>query len=57
MDVIVERCCALDVLKDTNVACVRVPGPRRQAVHQILTFGTTTVEPLALSDLRGSLAA
>ena len=26
MDMVVERCCGLDVHKDTVVACVRTPG-------------------------------
>ena len=26
MDIVVERCCGLDVHKDTVVACVRTPG-------------------------------
>ena len=35
MDIVVERCCGLDVHKDTVVACVRTPGkegePKRRA--------------------------
>jgi transposase len=45
----IERCCGLDVHKATVVACVRVPGSTGRAQH-IRTFGTTTVELLALRD-------
>ena len=40
MDVIVERCAALDVHKDTVMACVRRPGPsgRQQEVRKFRTF-------------------
>ncbi len=49
MDTIVERCCGLDVHKDTVVACIATPkeGGRNREVR---TFGTTTNELLALSD-------
>jgi transposase len=49
MDIVVERCCGLDVRKDTVVACVRTPGKggRHSEVH---TFGTMTVDLLALRD-------
>jgi transposase len=50
MDVIVERCCGLDVHKDTVVACVRTPGSRGQRSQETVTFGATTVELLALRD-------
>jgi transposase len=41
LDVIVERCAALDVHKKTVMACVRAPdgaGGRRQAVREFRTF-------------------
>jgi transposase len=41
MDAIVDRCAALDVHKDTVMACVRVPdgkGGRRQQVREFRTF-------------------
>ena len=40
MEVIVERCAALDVHKDTVTACVRRPGPggRGQEVREFRTF-------------------
>jgi transposase len=50
METLIERCAGLDVHKDTVAACVRLPGPgggRQQLIH---TFGTTTVELLALRD-------
>jgi transposase len=53
MDVIVERCAALDVHKDTVTACVRRPGPqgREQEVRSFRTFTSS------LRQLRGWLAA
>lgn len=53
MDVIVERCAALDVHKDTVVACVRRPGPqgRQQEVRSFRTFTAS------LRQLRNWLAA
>src|SRR5215211_4744081 len=30
MEVFIERCAGLDVHKDTVMACVRFPGPRRE---------------------------
>jgi hypothetical protein len=50
MDIVVERCAGLDVHKDTVVACVRIPGPDGRRVEQVRTFGTMTVELLALRD-------
>lgn len=50
MDIVVDRCAGLDVHKDTVVACVRAPGPGRQRHEEIATFGTVTVELLALRD-------
>jgi transposase len=48
--VIYERCCGLDIHKQTVVACVIVPGPERQPRKEVRTFGTMTAELLALSD-------
>ena len=45
MEVIHERCCGLDVHKDTIVACLIVPEGKA-----IRTFGTTTDQLLALCD-------
>lgn len=50
MDVVVARCAGLDVHKDTVVACVRTPGPDGERVSEVRTFGTFTVELLALQD-------
>jgi transposase len=50
MDQLIERCCGLDVHRDTVVACVRVPGPNAKRQHEVRTFGTTAVELLALRD-------
>jgi hypothetical protein len=50
MDIVVERCAGLDVHKDTVVACVRTPGDGRRREETIVTFGTTTVQLLALRD-------
>jgi transposase len=50
MDVVVARCAALDVHKDTVVACLRTPGLGGGRVSEVRTFGTFTVELLALRD-------
>jgi transposase len=50
MDVIVERCCGLDVHKDTIVACVRTPGKGGRRQQQVRSFGTMTPDLLALRD-------
>ena len=47
MEVVVERCAALDVHKDTVMACVRRPGSgsrREQQVRQFRTFTATLRE-------------
>jgi transposase len=43
MQVIYERCCGMDIHKDTVVACLLTPGQR-----QIRTFGTKTEDLLTL---------
>jgi len=50
MDIVVERCCGLDVHKDTVVASVRTPGKGGQRAQQTRTFGTMTTDLLALRD-------
>jgi transposase len=50
MDVTVERCAGLDVHKAPVTACIRMPGPGRERVELIQTFGTTTAALLALRD-------
>ncbi len=50
MERVIERCCGLDVHKETVAACVRVPGPGRTRAKHVRIFGTTTTELLALRD-------
>jgi transposase len=50
MERLIERCCGLDVHRDTVVACVRVPEPNGQRQQEVRTFGTTAAELLALRD-------
>ena len=50
MEIVIERCAALDVHKDTVVACVRVPDPPAGRQQVIETFRTTTPGLLALRD-------
>lgn len=50
MEQIVERCAGLDVHKATVAACVRIPGSKGRPQQEIRTFGTSTVELLALRD-------
>jgi transposase len=48
MDVVVERCAGLDVHKDTVVACVRTPGKGGSREQRTRTFGTMTIDLVAL---------
>ncbi len=50
MDTLVDRCCGLDVHKDTVVACVRTPGIGGTRNQEVRTFGTTTASLLDLRD-------
>ena len=50
MEVVNERCCGLDVHKQTIVACVIVPGEGRQPHKAVRTFGTMTADLLQLAD-------
>ena len=50
MDQLIERCCGLDVHRDTVAACVRVPGPNGKRQQEVRTFRTTAAELLALRD-------
>ncbi len=50
MDIVAERCCGLDVHKDTVVACVAIPGKGGKRHRETQTFGTMTVDLLALRD-------
>ena len=54
MEVVVERCAALDVHKDTVMACVRRPGSGSKRDHEVREFRTYTA---TLRDLRGWLVA
>jgi transposase len=50
MQVMYERCAGLDVHKKTVVACVLMPDGQGGWGQEIRTFGTMTVDLLALSD-------
>jgi transposase len=50
MEVIVERPAALDVHKAQVTACVRVPGPGRERVQEVVQFQTTVRGLLTLRD-------
>ena len=42
MDVLIPRCCGLDVHQKTVVASVRTLGPTGEVSRETRTFGTTT---------------
>jgi transposase len=50
MDVLIERCCGLDIHKTSVVACLLVSPPHGEPVRAIRTFGTMTEDLLALAD-------
>ncbi|MFQ5962030.1 MAG: IS110 family transposase [Candidatus Methylomirabilales bacterium] len=50
MEQLIERCCGLDVHKETVAACVRVPGPKGEREQHVRIFGTTSAALLALRD-------
>jgi transposase len=50
MEVVHERCCGVDVHKQTVVACVIVPGTGRLPQREVRTFGTMTADLLELAD-------
>ena len=50
MQVVHARCCGLDVHKKTVVACVLLTRDDGTVQRHARTFGTMTVELLALSD-------
>jgi transposase len=50
MEVVYERCCGLDVHKQSVVACRVAPGPDGAPRKQVRTFGTMTADLLELSD-------
>jgi transposase len=49
MDVLILRCCGLDVHQKTVVASVRILGPTGEVTKETRTFGTTTPELEALA--------
>lgn len=50
MDVVLERCAALDIGKRELVACVRTPGRGRDRQVEVRTFGTFTAQLEALRE-------
>jgi transposase len=50
MQVKYERCCGIDVHKETVVACVIVPGPDGQPQKETRTFHTMTGDLTALGE-------
>ena len=50
MDVLSERCCGLDVHKETIAACVRIGGRSGRATQEVRTFRTTAADLLTLRD-------
>jgi transposase len=50
VEVVYERCCGLDVHKQTVVACVVRPGNGRQPQKEVRTFGTMTADLLEFAD-------
>ncbi len=50
MDRLLERCCGLDVHKDSICACLVVPGPDGKRTQTSRTFGATTSDLLQLRD-------
>jgi transposase len=50
MQAIYERCCGIDVHKQTVVPCAVTPGEKGQPRKEIRTFGTMTHELLVLAD-------
>lgn len=50
MEVVFNRCCGLDVHKDTVAACVWVRDEAAKVHKEIRTFGTTTQDLLVLHD-------
>lgn len=53
IDVLVDRCCGLDIHKRTVVACLIVPGADGQPSKETRTFSTMTDDLLALAEWLG----
>ena len=49
MEVVQERCCGLDIGKQSLAACRIVPGAQGSAHKEIRTFGTMTEDLLSLA--------
>jgi transposase len=56
MEVVYERCCGLDVHKQSVVACRIAPGPDGAPRKRVRTFGTMSADLLELSDWLTSAA-
>jgi transposase len=50
MEILYERCCGLDVHKNTVVACVMITPAHGRMQKSVRTFGTMTADILALRD-------
>ena len=50
MDVLIERCCGLDIHKRRITACVLTPGERGKPRREVRSFETTVAQLLALGD-------
>ncbi len=50
VEVVHERCCGLDIHKQTVVACLVVPGSGKDPRKEVRTFGTMTDDLLELAD-------
>ncbi len=57
MQVVYERCCGIDVHKQTVVACVIVPGPDGQPLKETRTFATMIAHLEALADWLAGLVS
>ena len=55
MQVVYERCCGIDVHKQTVVACAVVPGTDGQALKETRTFATMTEDLEELAGWLGSV--
>jgi hypothetical protein len=50
MEIVYQRCCALDVHQASVVGCVRCPDKGRRRTSEVRTFETTTSALLQLAD-------
>jgi transposase len=49
MEIVIPRCCGIDVHKKSLVACIRLMGPQGEVAQHVRTFGTMTEELRALA--------